>query len=385
MSFYCKSCKKVFQTASGIYKHNRSYHPKIINVLKERRKIEQTHCKYCNKELSCYVSKWKHEKICKCNPKINGVINDMLSEIDNLKLIIKKSSNQIKEIKNKPAIININKPNINNMFDTQNCINVFKINNEVIQIYKNNYVDAIIICQKFNTNFNNWYNTKDTKDVILEIKQITNIEIDNLVVNNLNKKQILIHPLVAVQLFQWINPIYGLKFNNWLMLKNNEEKENTIEIKNNEIKSLVSGFVKKQVRTVYPQKNVIYLLTTEFHKKNNIYIIGKASNLKNRLSTYNKTCNHEVVYYKSCGKEDLLSVIENMVLSKLNPYREVANRDRFILPPGKNVSFFTNIIDQSIEFFNDQTIEQLPNNNQQIISKIQKLLDEINSQAHLFK
>ena len=46
------------------------------------------------------------------------------------------------------------------------------------------------------------------------------------------------------------------------------------------------------------------MLTTQDHKKRNIYIIGKATNLTERLSTYNKTCDHEVIYYKSCENEE---------------------------------------------------------------------------------
>jgi hypothetical protein len=47
--------------------------------------------------------------------------------------------------------------------------------------------------------------------------------------------------------------------------------------------------VKKQKREIYPESNVIYMLTTSDHKKRNTYIIGKAINLTDRLSTYNKT------------------------------------------------------------------------------------------------
>jgi hypothetical protein len=47
-----------------------------------------------------------------------------------------------------------------------------------------------------------------------------------------------------------------------------------------------------------------------------------------------------------------MHIIETMVLNKLDMYKEVANRDRFILPIEKYISFFTNIIDESIKFFN---------------------------------
>ena len=78
-------------------------------------------------------------------------------------------------------------------------------------------------------------------------------------------------------------------------------------------------------------------MTTEDHKKNRIYIIGKATN-------------HEVIYYKSCSSEEDMHVIELIVLNKLKKYKEVANHDRFVLPLEKDISFFTNIIEESIQF-----------------------------------
>ena len=73
--------------------------------------------------------------------------------------------------------------------------------------------------------------------------------------------------------------------------------------------------------------------------------------LKNRLSNYNKTAEHEVVYYKSCKSEEDMNVIELMVINKLKEYREKAIRDRFILPIEKDITFFTDIIDKSIQFY----------------------------------
>lgn len=47
-----------------------------------------------------------------------------------------------------------------------------------------------------------------------------------------------------------------------------------------------------------------------------------------------------------------MNTIETMVLNKLKDYKEKANRDRFILPIEKDISFFTDIIDNCINFFN---------------------------------
>jgi hypothetical protein len=83
-------------------------------------------------------------------------------------------------------------------------------------------------------------------------------------------------------------------------------------------------------------------------KKDRRYILGKAINLTSRLSIYNKSDEHEVVY-ASCGSE------ETMVFSQLEKYREQANRERFILPEEEEeeeeIGLFSQIINKSIEFF----------------------------------
>jgi hypothetical protein len=128
------------------------------------------------------------------------------------------------------------------------------------------------------------------------------------------------------------------------------EKEVEMKEKDNRIKQLESVCLSKQRRVVYPERNVIYMLTTEDHLRRRTYIIGKAKNLTNRLSTYNKTCDHTVVHYRECKNEDDMDAVETMVLAKLRSHREQANRDRFILPDDKNESFFTQMIDECVRF-----------------------------------
>jgi len=128
-----------------------------------------------------------------------------------------------------------------------------------------------------------------------------------------------------------------------------------INIQTEEINKLQKSqnlYMKKQSRVNYPGENVIYIVTTNDNKNKRIYIIGKAKILKNRLSGYNKTAEHEVIYYKSCTNYEEMNVVESMVLLKLSKYKEQANRDRFILPVEKDISLFINTINDSISFFN---------------------------------
>jgi uncharacterized Zn-finger protein len=117
-----------------------------------------------------------------------------------------------------------------------------------------------------------------------------------------------------------------------------------------QIEMLSNKYGKKQRRQQIQEPNVIYILTTELLKKQRRYIFGKSKNLTSRLSTYNKTDEHEVIYYQGCKIEGNMDVIEKMVLNKLDKYREVENRDRFILPEDKEINFFIDVIKKNIEF-----------------------------------
>ena len=87
-------------------------------------------------------------------------------------------------------------------------------------------------------------------------------------------------------------------------------------------------------------------------KKEQRYILGKAENLTNRLSVYNKSDEHEVIYYQECSDEEKMSIAETMIFNRLKDYREQANRERFVLPENKDVEYFKDMIKKVIEFIN---------------------------------
>ena len=116
------------------------------------------------------------------------------------------------------------------------------------------------------------------------------------------------------------------------------------------IQYLTKKYVKAQPRVQFEERNVVYILTTENMKKERRYILGKATNLTSRLSTYNKSDEHEVVYYQECPNEEKMPLVETLVLSKLDEYREQANRDRFVLPEDKKIDLFVDIIKECVKF-----------------------------------
>jgi hypothetical protein len=127
------------------------------------------------------------------------------------------------------------------------------------------------------------------------------------------------------------------------------QKEN--KDKDIRISYLTNKYVKKTSRIQIEEANVIYILTTARLKKDNIYILGKATNLTSRLSTYNKSDEHEIIYYQQCKNKESMGIIENMVFNKLDIFREKANRERFVLPKGEDIELFKNTIKECIDFF----------------------------------
>jgi len=172
-----------------------------------------------------------------------------------------------------------------------------------------------------------------------------------------------VHPQVAINISQWISPQFDVKVSGWvyeIMMTGKVDITNTTSFKKLQeqdkqksikIQYLTKKYVRSQPRVQYKEKYVIYVLTTALMKKERRYILGKATNLTSRLSVYNKSDEHEVVYYQSCGDEKTTGCVENMVFQYLKEYREQANRERFILPKAEEIKLFSDTINKSVEFF----------------------------------
>ena len=119
---------------------------------------------------------------------------------------------------------------------------------------------------------------------------------------------------------------------------------------NQKVNDLEKRLKKNQPRVQYDGNNFIYILTTPTHELERTYIFGKTVNLTNRLSTYNKTTEHTVVYYRPCPSENVMDVAEKVIFSKLDTYRPDKNRERFVLPVDKTIEFFIKTIDECIDY-----------------------------------
>lgn len=151
-----------------------------------------------------------------------------------------------------------------------------------------------------------------------------------------------LHPKLAIEFIQWLSPVYGIKFLQWITnLPNPTNKLNIISSQEQIIST---------PKNIYPD-NIVYIISSPIHRKLRTYIIGKAQNMKSRLSNYNKSIEHEVVYYVQCHTSRITLLVEGMVLERLHKFREVVNRDRFILPENESIKLFTDVLDQAVSFF----------------------------------
>ena len=149
-----------------------------------------------------------------------------------------------------------------------------------------------------------------------------------------------------------------------------EEQEAILELQDeenirqsNRIKLLEIKTLKKTERKEHG-KNVVYIVTNEYISRDRIFMVGKAIELADRLSQYNKSCEHEVVYYRECNNAKQMSLIEEIILYKLDRYRERASRDRFILPDNQEISLFVDIVNGTCDWLDDVgddvAVERLP-------------------------
>jgi hypothetical protein len=227
------------------------------------------------------------------------------------------------------------------------------------------YINVSNLCKAGGKQFKAWNRLQKTKAFLQVLSQQVLIHTTSLIQtkqDNQYDKQTWVHPQVAINIAQWVSPKFDVKVSAWIyevMMTGKVDITNTKsyrklqeENKGQKIKiqHLTKKYMKKQPRLEIKETNVVYILTTKLMKKERRYILGKATNLTNRLSTYNKSDEHQIVYYQGCGDEDNMSTVETLVFQKLKSYREQANRERFVLPEDKEISLFIDTIKECVSF-----------------------------------
>jgi prophage antirepressor-like protein len=261
-----------------------------------------------------------------------------------------------------------------------------------IQMREDGYVNVTLLCKAGGKDIKEWKKNKSSVDILNAYFSLGGISPSQLLNSTrVGKTQhTFAHPDIAIQIAQWADPYFALQVSRWtreLLVygkvelgkeKSSEELENKLyeqikllteeklELKeennflteahiekNKEIKNLQNKVIQKQKIRKCEDRNCVYLVQDEHHKKERLYIIGKAIDLDCRLSSYNKTHDTKIIYYRSCNSAKQMNHIEKCVLTKLDRYRQVANRDRFILPENEDISLFTNVVDLFVDAFSD--------------------------------
>ena len=389
----CQFCKQILATKASLNKHKKTSKRCLKIQGKENKTFE---CQYCHKFLSLKSHLEVHyltcrERITQCGSvKQEERVKTLKQELKTNKTLLKNKDNtlqdykdQIKNLQNKlgdalmthlsriqeETIIEIEPADDSEDEKNHNSDDLTPLNigDYTIEFREDDgYINVTHLCQAGGKLFKNWKLLDQTKLFLQFFSSSIGIPSDELIKYHQGGSKVRskwTHPQVAINIAQWISPQFNIKVSAWLyeiMMTGKVDISNSknylelqAENKNQQIRIryLEKKYLKKQKRVEYKERNVIYILTTPGLKKEERYILGKATNLTNRLSVYNKSDEHEVIYYHECPDEEKMGIIETMTFATLEKYREQANRERFILPKNENINLFVDAIKKSTTFF----------------------------------
>jgi len=406
MTSLCEFCKTSFVTKSALLHHQKSakYCLKIQGV-----NATKFVCNNCNKSLSDKRVLDAHEEKCGVSEKakdLQSIVFNLEKQVLLLKQKNKYYKNTIKDLKEQnselqdkleniaiqsvshsytdeddPRVIEIESKEEKEQVDTTTTPIIIEDESQPLKPlqlsdnynieyrHEDGYINVTNLCKAGGKQFKNWNSIMKTKAFLKVLSSSVGISASELIKyksGSNSERATWVHPQVAINIAQWISPEFDVKVSGWvyeIMVTGKVDVKNTrtylqLQEENKghklRIKVLENKYLKRHKRTDYKANNVIYVLATESTKRNNIYILGKATNLTNRLSGYNKTEEHEVIFYKECLTPEIMSSVEPIIFQKLDEYRQQANRERFILPEGETISLFTNTIERCIQFLQEK-------------------------------
>jgi hypothetical protein len=378
----CQFCSKEFKTKYllNIHQTQAKYCLKIQESQNSREIISSLIiCKFCGKNSSASNSV-KHDLTCKkknqfltdeiIRMKIEKEKDEKEKEIyKNLAERVQATIEEIAIIKAWQTIVEIEEEidTPEELKDEPYELVPLELDNGYIieSREEDGYIDVTNLCTAGKKKFKHWNSLSKTTGFLKELSSTVGIPTVELIKQNTGgngNRHTWVHPQVAINIAQWISPRFDVKVSAWVLevmmtgkvdITNTKSYRELQEDNNNKqlkIQIMTKKYVKKQPRVQYDNENVVYILTTANMKKERRYILGKATNLTSRLSVYNKSDEHEVVYYQECPDQEKMSVVETLVFCKLNEYREQANRERFLLPEGTSIDLFSDTIRECIKF-----------------------------------
>jgi hypothetical protein len=378
----CQYCKTILKTSSALKNHQ----TKTKYCLKLQGKDEEKGnfiCRGCDKDFHQKIVLKTHIKTCESYKPENFIKRiDILEKEKNILLQEKKEWLQhTKDLMTTLANNSRFEENIIIEIDEDEDISDENKNDDEYKLLplelgqgytiehrdEDGFINVTNLCKAGDKQFKAWSRLDKTKaflEVLSSTVFINTVELLKYNTGGNGERHTWAHPQVAINIAQWISPRFDVKVSAWVyevMMTGKVDISNTksyrqlqSENKDKELKIqyLTKKYVKRQHRIDYKERNVVYILTTANMKKERRYILGKAESLTNRLSVYNKSDEHEVIYYQECPDEEKMNIVETMVFNKLKEYREQANRERFILPKDKDIKYFKETIKKVIEFVN---------------------------------
>jgi hypothetical protein len=357
----CKFCKNIFSTKSGLNTHMTT--AKYCLKIQGKNKTTKYKCENCNKYFSTTTNLNRHHQKCNVGEIYKEEIKSITLERDNFKNQIleykykleekdyqikeqKQTIHQLQDKLENIAIKAVQRPNFEQEstieineddFISDSNFTIEESDNEEeykqlqpLEVGKgftidhreeDGYVNVTNLCKAGNKRFKAWNRLEKTRAFLRVLSRSVLISTDLLIktqTGGLNENRgTWVHPQVAINIAQWISPAFDVKVSGWvyeIMMTGKVDITNTTSFKKIQeenkghklrIQYLTKKYVKAQSRVQYKEEYVIYVLTTALMKKERRYILGKATNLTSRLSVYNKSDEHEVVYYQECGDEEI--------------------------------------------------------------------------------
>ena len=210
------------------------------------------------------------------------------------------------------------------------------------------FINITHLCKAGGKKFNDWNRLDKTKRFLDVLSSSAGIPVNEIIKyesGSNNERSTWAHTQVAINIAQWISPEFDVLVSKWvyeIMLtgkvditdnKTTEEldimnKEN--KLLKNRIKLLESKVLQKQPRETFEEnKNVVYIVTTEYKEAQGHYKIGKAQDLQKRMSVYNTTDKHEVIFSTSCKTKKKMDILETIVHDRLEDKRIEPNKEWF--------------------------------------------------------
>jgi hypothetical protein len=373
MSFLCEYCNNSYTTKNHLTRHQNTEKCQYIKKLLEKKdkmylekikileEINKTHIKQLE-EYNNKINKYSLQ-VEEQNKEIQ-ILKEKSAEYR--KIVENFSINNFKNIKkNKEDIfdttfqidINVNNKQLNKTKFKDVPEDIVKKDIQSLKL-KDNYqleyreedgfINITNLCKAGGKQFKHWNSIDRTKkflDVLSSTVGIPSVELLKQEQGGNGERHTWAHPQVSINIAQWISPEFDVLVSKWvyeIMLtgkvnirdnKTTQEldvinKEN--KLLKNRIKLLESKVLQKQPRETFDNsKNVIYIVTTEYKEAQGHYKIGKTQDLQKRLSTYNTTDKHEVIYYTQCGDKETMDILEKLIHKKLNSKRIEPNKEWF--------------------------------------------------------